>query len=44
LSRVGGRGLGRQFAALAQSDPSPAVRQAAANALHRGTVAADGDE
>lgn len=44
LSRVGSRGLGRQFAALAQSDPSPAVRHAAANALHRGTVAADGDE
>lgn len=44
LSRVGSRGLGRQLAALAQSDPSPAVRHAAANALHRGTVAADGDE
>jgi HEAT repeat protein len=44
LSRVGSRGVGRQFAVLAQSDPSPAVRHAAASALHRGTVGADGYE
>jgi len=44
LSRVGSRGLGSQFAMLAQSDPSPAVRHAAEIALHRGSGAADGYE
>lgn len=35
LSRIGTPGLGRRLAALVQSDPSRAVRQAAAAALHR---------
>jgi HEAT repeat protein len=44
LSRVGARGLGRQFTTIARSDPSPAVRQAAAAALHRRADAGEGDE
>jgi len=35
LARVGARGLGARLTALAQTDPSPAVRAAAAAALHR---------
>ena len=35
LSRIGTLGLARRLSTLAQSDPSPAVRQAAAAALHR---------
>ena len=36
LSRIGTLGLARRLSTLAQSDPSPAVRQAAAAALNRG--------
>ena len=42
LSRIGTLGLARRLSTLAQSDPSPAVRQAAAAALHR-RGAAEGD-
>ena len=44
LSRIGGHGLGRQFAAIAQADPSPLVRQAAASALHRRVAHDEGYE
>jgi HEAT repeat protein len=45
LARVGARGLGARLTALAQTDPSPFVRQAAAAALHRSdALASPGSE
>ncbi len=45
LSRLGVRGVEARLSSLAASDPSPAVRQAAAAALHRrGAEIATGDE
>jgi HEAT repeat protein len=44
LSRIGTRGLRRRLTALALSDSSPAVRQAAAVALNRRAHAVEGDE
>ena len=43
LSRIGTRGLRRRLTAIARSDSSPAVRQAAAVALNRRT-SGEGDE
>jgi HEAT repeat protein len=43
LSRVGARGLSAQWSELARTDPSPAVRQAAASALHRIADAGQGN-
>ena len=44
LSRLGTRGLGRRFAALAETDPAPAVRQAATAALTRQVELQQGGE
>jgi HEAT repeat protein len=38
LARVGARGLNQRLTSIAQSDPSPGVRQAATAALHRSTT------
>jgi HEAT repeat protein len=43
LSRIGTRGLRRRLTAIARSDSSPAVRQAAAAALNRRS-SGEGDE
>jgi HEAT repeat protein len=44
LARVGARGLGARLTTLAQTDPSPSVRQAAATALHRSPAGREGSE
>src|SRR5262249_19198601 len=43
LDRLGARGIGRRFAALARQDPSRLVRRAAAAALSRNPSDADSD-
>ena len=42
LARIGTIGLTRRLSALAQTDPAPEVRQAAAAALSRQTSGRDG--
>jgi HEAT repeat protein len=43
LSRLGTRGLTRRFAAMSETDFSPAVRQAAAAALSRQSAQEGGE-